>query len=194
LFVPRAHVDFQSSLFSIGDWPRNKRGDKSNNGGRSEAQKEKAAADAITRLNTADHGIPLGCTKKDVLNVAQCEDRASARAYESSLLALAQVIESKQKRMANLTKMLAIPGLIDEHKTHIMEDIMKLMDVIQQKENLMEDTYSQKRKAPSVVEEFLATATTPKQTCAATPAQVTTSVSAEISEGSEDDSPCNLFS
>ena len=93
-------------------------------------------------MNTAYHGHPLGCTKKDVLNVARCEGRLNAWAYESSLLALAQVIESKQKRMANLTKMLAIPGLIDEHKTHIMEDIMKLMDIIQQKENLMEDIYS----------------------------------------------------
>ena len=62
-----------------------------------------------------------------------------ARAHESSLLALSQVIESKQKRMANLTKMLKIPGLIEEHKTRIMGDIMKLMEIIQDKENLMEE-------------------------------------------------------
>ena len=194
LFGPRAHVDYQSPLFSVGDWPRNKRGDKSSNGGRSEARKEKVAAEATVRLNTADRGIPLGCTKKDVLNVAQCEDRAAARANESSLLALAQVIESKQKRMANLTKILAITGLIDEHKTRIMEDIMKLMDVIQQKENLMEDMYSRKRKAPSVVEEFLAATTTPKQTPVATAAPVAALASADTSEENADDSPCSLFS
>ncbi len=136
----------------------------------------------------------MGCTKKDILNVAQCEDRATAQAYESSLLALAQVIESKQKRMANLRKMLAIPGLIDEHKTRIIDDIMKLMDLIQQKENLMEDMYSRKCKAPSVVEEFLATTSTPKKTPAATAAQVATSDSADTLEGNVDDSPCNLFS
>jgi hypothetical protein len=161
-----------SQFFLIGDWPRNKHGNKSSNGVRSEARKEKAAAEATIRLNTADCGIPLGCTKKDVLNVAQCEKKATAQAYERSLLAEAQVIESMQKRMANLTKILAIPGLIDEHKTCIMEYIMKLMDVIQQKENLIEYMFSQKRKAPSVVEEFLATTTTPKQTPAATAAQV----------------------
>ncbi len=49
------------------------------------------------------------------------------------------MIESKQKRMANLTKMLKIPGLIKEHKTRIMGDIMKLMEIIQDKENLMEE-------------------------------------------------------
>ena len=81
-------------------------------------------------MNTTDCGIPLGCTTKDILNVAQVEDRATAHANESSLLALSQVVESKQKKKANLTKMLAIPGLIDEHKTHIMEDIVKLMDIV----------------------------------------------------------------
>ena len=91
------------------------------------------AAEAATRLNTADRGIPLGITKKDVINIAQLEDRADARAHESSLLALSQVIESKQKRMVNLTKMLEIPGLIEEHKTCIMGDIMTLMDIIQDK-------------------------------------------------------------
>jgi hypothetical protein len=41
----------------------------------------------------------------------------NAWAYESSLLALAQVIESKQKSMTNLMKILT--GLIDEHNIHI---------------------------------------------------------------------------
>ena len=67
-------------------------------------------------MNTVDWGVPLGCTKKDIINIAICEDKANARAPESSLLALSQVIESKQKRMVNLTKMLEIPGMIDEHK------------------------------------------------------------------------------
>ncbi len=51
--------------------------------------------------------------------------------------------------------MLEIPGLIDERKTQIMGDIMKLMDIIQDKEYLMEDMYNCKRKAPTVVEELL---------------------------------------
>jgi hypothetical protein len=57
--------------------------------------------------------------------------------------------------MTNHTKMLEIPGLIDERKTQIMGDIMKLMDIIQDKEYLMEDMYNCKRKAPTVVEELL---------------------------------------
>ncbi len=150
---------FSHHYFSVGDWPRNK---------------------------TSDCGIPLGCTNnKDILNVAQVEDRATSRAYESSLLALSQVIESKQKRMANLTKMLAIPGLIDEHKTHIMEDIMKLMDIIQQKENLMEDIYSHEHKAPSVVEEFLSANSALKQVPATVPAPTSDFVGTDESNAEE---------
>jgi hypothetical protein len=94
----------QCTLFSVGDWPKNKRGDKVSNGGRNETQKEKSAAEAATRQNSTDCGIPFGCTKKDIVNIALVEDKAEARAHESSLLALAQVMESKQKRVANLTK------------------------------------------------------------------------------------------
>jgi hypothetical protein len=59
-------------------------------------------------MNTADRGMPLGCTKNDIINIALialCEEKAMAHAHESSLLALSWLIESKQKRMANLTKM-----------------------------------------------------------------------------------------
>jgi hypothetical protein len=197
LFGPRAHIDFQSPLFSVGDWPRNKRGDKTNNGGRTEARKEKTAAEAVARLNTTDRGMPLGCTKKDIVNIALCEDKAMARAHESSLLALSQVIESKQKRMANLTKMLEIPGLIEEHKTRIMGDIMTLMEIIQDKENLMEEMYSRKRKAPSVVAEILSGSTTtgvPASAVATTRTTVTDVTNTSNDEEEPVDvSPCNLF-
>jgi hypothetical protein len=159
LFGPRAHADYQSTLFSVGDWPENKRGEKASNGGRTEARKEKAATEAATRLNSTDRGIPFGCTKKDIVNIALVEDKAEARAHESSLLAFAKVIESKQKRMANLTKMLELPGLEERHRTHILDNIMTLMNIIQDKEILMEDMYNHKRKAPSVVSELLSGAT-----------------------------------
>jgi hypothetical protein len=63
LFGPRAHADYQSTLFSVGDWPKNKRGEIVRNEGRTEAHKEKVAAEAVTRLNSTDHGIPFGCMK-----------------------------------------------------------------------------------------------------------------------------------
>ncbi len=121
----------------------------------------------------ADRGIPLGITKKDVINIVQLEDRADARAHESSLLALSQVIESKQKTLANMTKMLEIPKISEDHKSCILDDIMHLMQVIQDKENLMEGLYNRKCKAPAVISEFLATATTPVPAVAGAASAVT---------------------
>ncbi len=204
LFGPRAHPDFQSPLFSLGDWPKNKRGEKSS-GGRSEVRKEKAAAEAATRLNAPDRGIPLGVTKKDLINIAQLEDRADARAHESSLLALSQVIESKQKTLANMTKMLEIPGISEDHKTRILGDIMKLMQVIQDKENLMEGLYNRKRKAPEVVSQLLVANTiTPAVTSsgaatstlpAVTNQNAQRNAASSLTDNEADDgiSPCNLF-
>jgi hypothetical protein len=91
-----------------------------------------------------------------VINIAQWEDKADAHAHESSLLALSQVIELKQKTLANMMKMLEIPGISDSHKSCILDDIMKLMQVIQDKENSMEELKNRKRKAPEVVSQFLA--------------------------------------
>lgn len=51
-------------------------------------------------------------------------------------LQFSQVIESKQKRMANLIKMLEIPRLMEEHEMRIMGDIMTLMEIIQGKEKI----------------------------------------------------------
>jgi hypothetical protein len=50
-----------------------------------------------------------------------------------------------------MTKMLEIPGISDDHKSRILNDIMHLMEVIQEKENLMEGLYNRKRKAPAVL-------------------------------------------
>ncbi len=118
------------------------------------------AAEAATRLNTADRGIPLGITKKDAINIVQVEERADAHAHERSLHVLSQVIESKQKMLSNMTKMLEIPGL-HEHKSRILNDIMHLMQVIQEKGNLMEGLCNPKCKALAVVSDFLGNTTTP---------------------------------
>ncbi len=55
--------------------------------------------------------------------------------------------------------MLELPGLEERHRTHILDNIMTLMNIIQDKEILMEDMYNHKRKAPSVVSELLSGAT-----------------------------------
>jgi hypothetical protein len=54
---------------------------------------------------------------------------------------ISQVTESKQKRMANLMKMLEILGLIEEHKMCIMGNILTLMKNIRDNKNLMEEMY-----------------------------------------------------
>jgi hypothetical protein len=54
----------------------------------------------------------------------------------AAYLQFSQVIESKQKRMANLIKMLEIPCLMEEHEMRIMGDIMTLMEIIQGKEKI----------------------------------------------------------
>ncbi len=127
------------------------------------------------------------------------------RAHESSLLALSQVIESKQKTLANMTKMLEIPGISEDHKTRILGDIMKLMQVIQDKENLMEGLYNRKRKAPEVVSQLLVANTiTPAVTSsgaatstlpAITNQNAQRNAASSLTDNEADDgiSPCNLF-
>jgi hypothetical protein len=68
-------------LFSLGNWPKNKHGEKANSGGRSEAWREKTATEAVAWMNTADQGMPLGCTKNGIINIALCEE-AMAHAHE----------------------------------------------------------------------------------------------------------------
>lgn len=81
-----------------------------------------------------------------------------------------------------------------EHKTRIMEDIMKFMVVIQQRENLMENIYSCKCKAPSVIEMVLASNTASKRAPVVVSAGVPTSDSAGTKESNvEEVLPCNLF-
>ena len=87
LFGPRAVSGFKSSLFEVGDWPKNKRDGKGSDGGRAEQRKAAAAEADSVRLNTAGRGIPL-TERKEIINIAQMEDRAEALANQSSLLAL----------------------------------------------------------------------------------------------------------
>jgi hypothetical protein len=65
---------------------------------------KKALADQtnVTRMNSMSRGIPLGASKKDLVIIAQAENRANQRSHECNILALTQVIESKQKRVVSL--------------------------------------------------------------------------------------------
>ncbi len=54
-----------------------------------------ATIKATTRPNAPDRGILLGITKKNVINIAQPENRADVCAHESSLLVLLQSNQSR---------------------------------------------------------------------------------------------------
>jgi hypothetical protein len=157
LFGPRAHVDFQSSLFQIGDWTKNKRNGSGDNKSSSRAEHRKALAETSNtiRMNSIDRGVPLGACKKDMVIIAQAESWADQHSHECGMLALSQVIESKQKRVASLTKLLEIPGMEAAQKSQILDKIMELMEDIQDKENLMEQKSENKRKTLQLVEGFL---------------------------------------
>jgi hypothetical protein len=158
LLGPRAHVDFQSSLFQVGDWMKNKRngsGGDDKSSGRAEHRKALAETSNKIRMNTGDRGVPLGACKKDMVIIAQAENRADQRSHECGMLALSQVIESKQKRVASLTKLLEIPGMEAGQKTQILEKIMELMADIQDKENIMEQKSENKRKPSDLIDGFL---------------------------------------
>jgi hypothetical protein len=77
MFGPHAHANFQSALFEVGDWVKNKRG--TDNGGRSEQQKALAVQTNTIRL------------------------RADQCTLECNVLALTLAIEPKQKHVAALT-------------------------------------------------------------------------------------------
>ncbi len=57
--------------------------------------------------------------------IAQAENLTDQHTHECGMLALLQVIESKQKRVAALTKLLEIPNMEDMQKHQIMDKIME---------------------------------------------------------------------
>jgi hypothetical protein len=78
--------------------------------------------------------------------IAQAENCAYQRSLECGMLALLQFIELKQKRVADLTKLLEIPNMEAMQKHQIMDKIKELMSEINDKENLMEGKAENKRK------------------------------------------------
>jgi len=64
LFGPHAISGFKSSLFEIGDWPKNKKNGSGGSGERAEQRKAAAAEADSIRLNTAGHGIALSKRKE----------------------------------------------------------------------------------------------------------------------------------
>jgi hypothetical protein len=87
--------------------------------------------------------------------IAQAESWADQRSHEYGMLALSQVIESKQKRVASLTKLLEIPGMEAGLKSQILDKIMELMNDIQGKENVMELKSENKQKPSELIDGFL---------------------------------------
>ncbi len=62
------------------------------------------------------------------------------------MLSLLQVIESKQKWITALPKLLEIPNMDSEQKHQILENIMELMAEINDKENVIEQKSENKPK------------------------------------------------
>jgi hypothetical protein len=154
LFGPRAVTGFKSPLFEIGDWPKNKKNGNNGGGGRAEQRKAAEAQADTVRVNTAGRGVALA-ERKELVNIAQMEDRAEALATQSNLLALSQVINSKQKRVHTLTQMLGCGNLSDSIKDGLYDQVVKLMEEISEKENMMEAYHQKKRKTHTVVSELL---------------------------------------
>lgn len=73
------------------------------------------------------------------------------------LMCLHSIIDSKQKRVNSLTKLLAIPGMESEQKDKILEKIMLLMDEIQEDEKALREVSLSKRVKSDIVEKFLTT-------------------------------------
>jgi hypothetical protein len=74
-FGPRAHDAYESPLFEVGDWVKNKRS-ASGSGGREEQWRALAEQTNTIRTNSLDHGVALGATKKDMVIIAQAENGA----------------------------------------------------------------------------------------------------------------------
>ncbi len=149
-----AHADFRTPLFEVGDWMKNKRG--SDNGGLSEQQKALAEQTITIRLNSLDCGIPIRASKKEFELIAQAEIRADQCTHECNVLALTQVIESKQKHVAVLTKLLEISGMDSEQKAKILEKVMQLMEEIKSNENLLRENSQNKRMKCQIVNYLIA--------------------------------------
>ena len=97
-------------------------------------------------MNGVERGVPLGgATKKDLVIIAQAESRADQRSHECNVLALTQLIESKQKRVASFTKLLQIPGMESEQKTKILDKVVELMEEIQADEKFKGQVSQNKR-------------------------------------------------
>ena len=86
-------------------------------------------------MNSIDRGMPLGATQKQAVLIAQAENRADMRAMECGMLAMSQVLLSKQKRVESLTKMLELPGISENVRQGLLGQIMALLDEIANKEN-----------------------------------------------------------
>jgi hypothetical protein len=108
-------------------------------------------------MNGVEHGVPLGASKKDLVIIAQAESRADQRSHECNVLALTQLIESKQKWVASFTKLLQIPGMESEQKTKILDKVMELMEEIQADEKVLGQVSQNKRQKSQLVESFLMT-------------------------------------
>ncbi len=87
--------------------------------------------------------------------IAQAESRAEQRSLECSVSAMMQVIESKQKRVASLTKLLEIPGMEESQRAKILDKVMELMGEIEQEENVLHEASQNKRAKSDLVEMFL---------------------------------------
>jgi hypothetical protein len=74
------------------------------------------------------------------------------------VLVLTQVIESKQKWVASLTKLLEIPEMDAEQRTKILDKVIDLMDEIQQDEKDLQQVSQNKRMKSDIVDSFLTTA------------------------------------
>ncbi len=100
-------MDHQSALFEVGDWVKNKWSPlgekKTETGGQAEQCKALAEPMNTIRVNGVKHGVPLGATKKDLVIIAQAESQADQHSHECNVLALTQLIESKQKQVASFT-------------------------------------------------------------------------------------------
>ncbi len=99
--------------------------------------------------------MPVGASKKDFVQIAQAESRADQHSHECKVLALTQVIESKQKRVSALTKLLEIPGMDGDQKSKILEKVMELMEEIERDEKVLQENAQNKKMKSHIVESFL---------------------------------------
>jgi len=157
-FGPHAHDEHKSPLFEVGDWVKNKQS-ASGSGGQEEQQRALAEQTNTIRTNSLDCGVALGATKKDIVIIAQAENRAEQQSIKCNVLVLTQMIESKQKWLASLTKLLEIPGMDAEQRTKILNKVIDLMDEIQQDEKDLHQVSQNKRMKSDIVDSFLTTAT-----------------------------------